>query len=280
MPLEQPAFDMTNVTSGITLDEFTIDQDDPTDVGEGQREYLRQVELPYDPEIHTLVDDVIKLGNPGDNLEAMFSADDESEHLLSLVEDWRTLSPDDPKGELINTRVTSPIVQKIDYLMSRTRHEVWRTRSDFFREAIWMYVRSVMNALQTQDPTLLTLMAEAELTGRAQFHNTRRNRLEKAITDMASYLTDLVNLDDHEEAFRVLQETAVRLRAIQVPAWRRQWLTTLNSLPILKVTARLLDMNGWDIPVEFYPAAGKSALVSIAKPPGGTVAPASPREKE
>jgi hypothetical protein len=225
-----------------------------------------------DPGILTAIDEVLASGHPRDGLEARMSSDDEEDALVLLIQDWRTLSPEDPKGELLQTRVTSAIARKIDVLIERTRREIWQTRSDFMREAIWTYIRSVVQALQTNDPTLLTMITEAELAGRAHFHNTRRHKLEQAVADMANYLTDLVNLDDHEEAHRTLMETAVRLRRMHVPAWKRQWLVSLNSLPILKIVVRVLDKHGWDIPLEFTPATGKTTLSLVL----ATTAPAIP----
>lgn len=178
--------------------------------------------------------------------------------------DWRTMSPDDSKGSLIQARIPDAIRKKMDHLISRTRGEVWANPSDFIREAIWQYIKWVLNDLGINDPTLVSLLTEAELGGRAQFHATRRGRLENAINDTRSYLTDLLNLDDHEEAHRFMLELALRMRSIHVTSWRRQWLLALNALPIMRVTARLLDRSGWDIPQEFYPAAGKALI-----PPGG-----------
>lgn len=234
------------------------------------------VTLDYTTSTLADVDGVLLSGESHDGLESRMSSEDEDDALVMQIQDWRTLSPDDPKGDLLQARVTSGIVRKMDALISRTRGEIWQTRSDFMREAVWCYTRSVVQALQTQDPTLLTLITEAELAGRAHFHNTRRHRVEQAMIDMANYLTDLVNLDDHEEAYRTLLEIAVRMRKISIPAWKKQWLLAFNSLPILRVVVRLLDMNGWDIPVEFFPAAGKNPMSIKLPPMPPTPAPPSP----
>lgn len=232
--------------------------------------------LAFDPGILPDVDAVLLAPDQHDGLEARMSTVDDELDIQLQIQEWRTLSPDDPKGEMMTCRVTAAMVKKIDHLISKTRGEIWSARSDFMREAIWGYTRAVIRSLQTNDPTLLTIFTEAELAGRAQFHNTRRHRLEQAIQDMSSYLTDVVNLDDHEEAHRTLLEVALRLRRMHVLSWKRQWLVALNSLPILKIVVRVLDLHGWDIPIEFYPAAGKSPLSAVltgppTPDPGATV---------
>lgn len=174
------------------------------------------------------------------------------------VQDWQLHAPDDPKGELIQARIQAALAKKMDHLIQRTRGEVWATRSDFLREALFHYIRSVLISLQADDPVLTTLFLETDMAGRAAFHASRRARLERTTDSIRSYLTDLANLDDHEEAHRFLIELAGRIRRMRVRSWRRHVLLSVNGLPILQVTCRMLDSNGWDLPVEFYPAMGKS----------------------
>lgn len=262
---------------------------DLIDEDESDPEILRSIYPDLDPSDPLLahVDQVATAPEQHDGLESRLEdQDDAGTPYDPKVQDWRTLSPDDPKGQLVQARVPDSLVKHVDHLISRTRAEVWATRSDFVREAIWSYTQHVINALQISEPTLISMFTEAELAGRAQFHAARRTRLEQSIDHVRSYLTDLINLDDYAEAHRFVLEVALRVRGIRVVSWRRQWLLNLNALPILRIVVRLLDMQGLDIPVEFYPAAGRGSVVPtvssrITAPPritlpGVTDGPAGP----
>lgn len=247
------------------------DEDDPEVLA------LVYPDLSPDDPIIARVKTVLETHDPGDGLEQRLDDSESTNDLISRLVDWRILSPDDPKGEVLQARVPAAIANKMDHLIARTRGEVWATRSDFVREGIWQYIRSVLLALEANDPVLASILAESELGGRASFHATRRKRLEKAITDTRDYLTDLANLDDHEEAHRFLLDLALRIRAIKVDSWRQHWLLALNSLPLMQITARMLDLSGWSLPQEFLPAAGKAPAIVPApgtpSPGTGVVAP-------
>lgn len=224
-------------------------------------EIVQQIYETLDPDdpLFANVDNVTYAPAPFDGLEQRLDENAGNGTALDVnVQDWRLLAPDDPKGELVQARIGASMARMIDHMISRTRSEVWASRSDMVREALFMYLRSVMDALQVDEPVLTTLLVEAEMGGRARFHAERRKRLGKTIDHVRAYLTELANLDDHEEAYRFLLDLAVRVRRIRVTSWRRHTLIALNSLPILRITAKMLEINGWDLPMEFLPAVGKS----------------------
>lgn len=224
--------------------------------------------------LFTSVDHVIAAqdSGPSDGLESRL---DESYDRGGILDpelmNWRIMAPDDPKGQVVQSRIPDGIMKKVDHLISRTGGEIWFNRQDFMREAIFHYTRNVVLALQAEDPVLTSMLAEGELRGRATFHESRRRRLEKAVGDVQDYLTDLINLDDYQEAYRFVLDLSLRIRAIRIEAWRRHWLISLNSLAVIKVTIRVLHGNGWDIPIEFYPAGGIStstgSIPTVLAPP-------------